>query len=118
MKPASLKQEPPHTSERHYAPGDDGELKPVYVDTVHGDEAMKSMAVYTGQTDWEEEEEKRLVRKIDLKLLPILALSYGLQYYDKAMLSQAVCLYEEATPPVTSANSCVRCRQSLGSELI
>ncbi|KAL2815244.1 major facilitator superfamily domain-containing protein [Aspergillus cavernicola] len=57
--------------------------------TVHGDEAMKSMAAYAGDREWEPEEEEKLVRRIDRKLLPIMALSYGLQYYDKTLLSQA-----------------------------
>ncbi|CAI7570813.1 unnamed protein product [Penicillium crustosum] len=59
------------------------------VDTIHGDEAMKSMATYAGDREWDPEEEKLLTRKIDRKLLPIMALSYGLQYYDKTLLSQA-----------------------------
>ncbi|KAL3448314.1 major facilitator superfamily domain-containing protein [Aspergillus insuetus] len=59
------------------------------IDTTHTDEAMKVLARYTGDESWEPSEEKRLVRKIDWKLLPLLCLTYGLQYYDKAMLSQA-----------------------------
>lgn len=64
--------------------------KPANVDTFHGDEAIKSMADYAGEREWNPEEEKRLLRKMDRKLLPIMALSYGLQYYDKTLLSQAV----------------------------
>ncbi|KAK5101135.1 hypothetical protein LTS08_004741 [Lithohypha guttulata] len=59
------------------------------VDTVHNDEATKVLASYTGDEHWTPEEEKLLVRKIDRRLLPLLILTYGLQYYDKAMLSQA-----------------------------
>ncbi|KAF2013611.1 MFS transporter [Aaosphaeria arxii CBS 175.79] len=59
------------------------------VDTLHQDEAMRVLAQYTGDRNWEQEEEKKLVRKIDWKLLPLLCTTYGLQYYDKAMLSQA-----------------------------
>ncbi|KAM0790032.1 hypothetical protein ACM66B_005361 [Microbotryomycetes sp. NB124-2] len=33
--------------------------------------------------------ERRVVRKIDLILMPILTISYGLQYYDKAILGSA-----------------------------
>ena len=62
----------------------------VLVDTVHGDEAVKLIASYRGPSGWDNAEEKRLIRKIDCRLLGILAASYGLQYYDKAMLSQAV----------------------------
>lgn len=34
-------------------------------------------------------EERRVVRKVDLILLPILMLTLGLQYYDKAVLGSA-----------------------------
>lgn len=64
--------------------------KTVQVDTVHTDEAMKVLAAYSGPVEWTPQEEKKLVRKIDLKLLSILCLTYALQYYDKGMLSQAV----------------------------
>lgn len=60
------------------------------VDTVHQDEAMKVLAGYTGEETWTEQEEKQVRRKIDLRLMPVLCITYGLQYYDKAMLSQAV----------------------------
>lgn len=60
------------------------------IDTVHNDEAVKVLATYHGEETWDNTEEKRLRRKIDWKLMPVLCLTYGLQYYDKAMLSQAV----------------------------
>jgi hypothetical protein len=60
------------------------------IDTVHKDEAIKVLATYEGDLHWTPEEEKKLVRKIDFKLLPLLVLTYGLQYYDKAMIAQAV----------------------------
>ncbi|KAF1808941.1 MFS general substrate transporter [Eremomyces bilateralis CBS 781.70] len=63
--------------------------KTMTVDTIHGDEAMKVLAAYRGEETWTEQEEKSLRRKIDLKLMSILCMTYGLQYYDKAMLSQA-----------------------------
>ena len=63
------------------------------IDTVHKDEAMKVLATYEGDLHWTPEEEKKLVRKIDFKLLPLLVLTYGLQYYDKAMIAQAVRLH-------------------------
>ncbi|OQU97846.1 hypothetical protein CLAIMM_03725 [Cladophialophora immunda] len=59
------------------------------IDTLHNDEALKVIAEEHGANEWDAIEEKRLVRKIDRKLLPLLCLTYGLQYYDKAMLSQA-----------------------------
>lgn len=60
------------------------------IDTVHQDEALKVLAQYAGDRNWAPEEEKRLVRRIDRKLITLLCITYGLQYYDKAMLSQAV----------------------------
>lgn len=64
--------------------------KTVQVDTLHNDEGMKVLASYDGPLEWTPEEEKKVVRKIDRRLLSLLVLTYGLQYYDKAMLSQAV----------------------------
>jgi hypothetical protein len=60
------------------------------IDTIHQDEALRVLAQYAGDETWAPEEEKRLVRKIDKKLISLLVVTYGLQYYDKAMLSQAV----------------------------
>lgn len=68
--------------------------KPVVVDTVHGDEALRVIAAVGGDDIWDEHEEKKLVRKIDRRLMPILCITYGIQFYDKAMLSQAVSLSE------------------------
>ncbi|KIW10807.1 hypothetical protein PV08_10106 [Exophiala spinifera] len=59
------------------------------VDTLHGDEATKVLRNYTGDQTWLQHEEKLVRRKIDFRLLPVLCATYGLQYYDKAMLSQA-----------------------------
>lgn len=49
------------------------------IDTVHNDEAMKVLAMNTGSDTWEASEEKKLIRKIDRKLLSLLCLTYGLQ---------------------------------------
>jgi hypothetical protein len=38
---------------------------------------------------WSPTEEHKLVRRIDKRLMPLLVITYGLQYYDKVMLSQA-----------------------------
>ncbi|CAI6341514.1 unnamed protein product [Periconia digitata] len=59
------------------------------IDTVHQDEALKVMQNYDGDREWTPQEEKRLTRRIDRKLISLLTITYGLQYYDKAMLSQA-----------------------------
>ena len=70
---------------------DHGDLdKSITVDTVHNDEGVKVLANYHGDQMWTEAEEKSLVKKIDRRLLSIVVTTYGLQYYDKAMLSQAV----------------------------
>ncbi|CAI7667254.1 unnamed protein product [Penicillium pancosmium] len=63
--------------------------KSATLDTVHNDEAIKVLANYTGDEVWTNEEEKKVLRRIDWKLMPILCVTYGLQYYDKAMFSQA-----------------------------
>jgi hypothetical protein len=64
--------------------------KSTTVDTIHNDEAVKVIAHYGGDEAWTEKEETKLRRKIDRRLLSILCITYGLQYYDKAMLGQAV----------------------------
>lgn len=66
---------------------------PAVVDTVHQDEALRVLMQYDGDETWTPEEEKKLVRRIDKKLLTLLIITYGLQYYDKAMLSQAVSVF-------------------------
>jgi hypothetical protein len=60
------------------------------IDTIHQDEALRVLAQYAGEDTWTPEEEKKLVRRLDKKLISLLVITYGLQYYDKAMLSQAV----------------------------
>lgn len=62
----------------------------ITIDTIHNDEALKVLAHYAGDIEWTEQEEKKLRHKIDRRLLSILCITYGLQYYDKAMLGQAV----------------------------
>jgi hypothetical protein len=42
---------------------------------------------------WTPKDEKKLVSRIDRKLLPLLIITDGMQYHDKAMLSQAVGRY-------------------------
>jgi MFS family permease len=63
--------------------------KSLTVDTVHNDEGVKVLQAYHGDLTWTEQEEKKLLKKIDRRLLSIVVTTYGLQYYDKAMLSQA-----------------------------
>ena len=42
------------------------------VDTVHNDEALRVLANYEGEIEWSEAEEKKLVKKIDRRLLSIV----------------------------------------------
>jgi MFS family permease len=68
----------------------DTEKRAHVIDTTHTDEAMKVLLTYVGNREWDASEEAKVVRKIDLKLMPILCLTYGVQFYDKGLLSQAV----------------------------
>jgi hypothetical protein len=78
-----------HT-EKHESENVESLRKVDTIDTLHNDEAVKVLATYEGDLEWAPEEEKKLVKRIDRRLLSILCATYGLQYYDKAMLSQAV----------------------------
>ncbi|KAG8163035.1 hypothetical protein KVR01_007513 [Diaporthe batatas] len=59
------------------------------VNTIEGDEALKVLQAYSGEQEWTDKEEASLRRKLDWRLMPVLCATYGLLYYDKAMLSQA-----------------------------
>ena len=50
------------------------------VDTLHNDEALKILARHGSNETWTPDEEKKLRRKIDRKLLTILCMSSGLRY--------------------------------------
>lgn len=66
------------------------------VDSFHHDEAAKILAEYVsagGPEEWSELEEKNLIRKIDRRLLPVLAFTFFLTWYDKGILSQAVSIH-------------------------
>lgn len=52
--------------------------QPKQLDTVHNDEAVKVLAAYDGDDAWSDDEAKRLVRKIDKRLLPILFVTFGM----------------------------------------
>lgn len=58
-------------------------------DDVPDDEAAKVLRAYDGPAEWTATEERQLRNRVDRRLMPVLCLTYGLQYYDKAMLSQA-----------------------------
>lgn len=77
-------------------------LKESETDTLHlrldlllnpDDEAAKILMDYTAAnphlTRWTAAEEDALVRQIDWRIMPVLCVTYALQWYDKAMLSQA-----------------------------
>ncbi len=89
--------------------------KSTTLDTLHNDEAVKVLATYAGDETWTAAEEKKVVRQIDRRLLPLLILTYGLQYYDKAMLSQAVCVPEPVVPSC-SETSIIRGKHMLSLE--
>ncbi|KAG6228299.1 hypothetical protein E4U34_004590 [Claviceps purpurea] len=59
------------------------------IDSVHDDEAAKVLNTYTGDREWTDEEEKKLRRRVDRRLLPVMCVTYALQFYDKNILSQA-----------------------------
>jgi len=92
----------PTNEERRTSTATDELKKITTVDTLHNDEAVRVLAAYAGDETWTPAEEKKVVRHIDRRLLPLLILTYGLQYYDKAMLSQAVCV------STLSLNLCAR----------
>lgn len=78
------------------------------VDSFHHDEAAKILADYVaagGPEEWSVLEEKNLVRKIDWRLLPVLAFTFFLVWYDKGILSQAVssCLQTRPRRPGESS---------------
>ncbi|KAF5699247.1 transporter [Fusarium mundagurra] len=59
------------------------------IDTVHQDEALKVLLNYEGDSTWSPDEEAKLVRKIDRRLLVILVLTFAIQFYDKFLFSHA-----------------------------
>lgn len=77
--------------EHEHVPNSPSEPMKVEIDTKHGDEALKVIAGYTGPTEWEPLEEKKLRRKLDKRLLPILMVTYALQYYDKGQHDPRQC---------------------------
>lgn len=82
---------PPEHSEHPHQDGyTDENEKGATIDNVHMDDGMKVFATYSRERTWDASEEKALLRKIDWKVMPLLFSTYALQFYDKAMLSQAV----------------------------
>ena len=55
-------------------------LKAPSVDTLHNDEAMRVFAQDHGDDAWSPLEEKRLLRKLDWRLLPLLCFTYVTHY--------------------------------------
>lgn len=64
----------------------------------YSDEALKVLGTWAGDETWEPQKEKKIVRRIDRTVLVLLTCTYGLQYYDKAMLAQAVSIGTQKTP--------------------
>ncbi|KAL7003927.1 hypothetical protein EMMF5_006530 [Cystobasidiomycetes sp. EMM_F5] len=59
------------------------------IETVHHDEGAVIYESYKGPRTWTDAEEIAVRRRVDFRLMPVLCMTYALQYYDKAMLSQA-----------------------------
>lgn len=87
IKEATSHQEDISTPVSQYSAENGGIKK---IDTIHGDEAVKVLAGYEGDQNWTVQEEKRLRRKIDIRLLPVLCITYAFLYADKVLLGQAV----------------------------
>lgn len=69
---------------------DNAEKGGAITNMIDSDRAVKILAAYSGDREWTAEEDKKLVRKIDRRLISILFITYGIQFYDKSLLSQAV----------------------------
>lgn len=70
--------------------GDQKEIVLTHADSNDGDAALKAMQDLNGETIViTEEDEKRVLRKIDWHLMPMLCIVYGLNYLDKTTLSYA-----------------------------
>jgi hypothetical protein len=54
------------------------------------DEALKFLEANAGVVNFEDVDEKRLIRKVDLTLMPLMFLCYFLQYSDKTLINYAV----------------------------
>lgn len=55
-----------------------------------GDEALKAFMSHQGEViELDEATNKRLLRKIDWNLMPVMCIVYGLNYLDKTTLSYA-----------------------------
>jgi len=95
-----------HSEHLHQDSYTDGVKEDASIDAVHNDKGMKVFSSYTRERTWSRSEEKALLRKIDWKVMPLLFSTYGLQFYDKAMLSQAVSLscYPSVSGPMCSTN--------------
>ncbi|KAI8664700.1 hypothetical protein LRP88_04330 [Fusarium phalaenopsidis] len=58
-------------------------------DVLHDNEALKVVLQYQGDATWTPQEEAKLVKKIDRRLLVILVLTFAIQFYDKFLFSHA-----------------------------
>ncbi|THX51312.1 putative MFS allantoate transporter, partial [Aureobasidium pullulans] len=64
--------------------------KSVLQNAGDGDEALKAFASHQGEViELDEATNKRLLRKIDWNLMPVMCIVYGLNYLDKTTLSYA-----------------------------
>ncbi|CAG8972763.1 hypothetical protein HYALB_00006855 [Hymenoscyphus albidus] len=68
---------------------ENGDMKILHADPNDGDEALKAFEGHDEPIVMTPEMEKALLRKIDLNLMPMLCVVYGLNYLDKTTLSYA-----------------------------
>ncbi|KAI0146997.1 major facilitator superfamily transporter allantoate [Xylariaceae sp. FL1272] len=81
-----IEKKPESAAPQHHGPG------PVQSHIIHNDpdEALRLMKAHEGESLMiSPEEQKKLLRKIDYRLMPFLCVVYGLNYLDKTTLSYA-----------------------------
>lgn len=60
------------------------------LDTRNVDEALKFLEAHAGTINLEDIDERKMMRKIDWTLMPLMFLCYFLQYSDKTLINYAV----------------------------
>ncbi|EHK97936.1 putative Uncharacterized transporter [Glarea lozoyensis 74030] len=69
--------------------GESKDIRIIHADPNDGDIALNAFAGHEGVIVLTPEAEKKLLRKIDWNLMPMLCVVYGLNYLDKTTLSYA-----------------------------
>ncbi|KAH8844704.1 hypothetical protein MCOR02_010857 [Pyricularia oryzae] len=78
----------------HHADDNDGDnlkvqLPPQFVNQAHPEIYMEALVRYPNDEAIDQADEKRLVRKLDMRILPLLGVCYFFYYVDKTTLSYA-----------------------------